>query len=138
MYTNKHNIPVHLLPWLLTEDYDLNPEDKTISVTSLLKPIRQTVLASRLPIDTTSDISDLIASKIGSSIHGSVENSWLTGAYEALTEVGIPKKVVNRIVVNPIQLKKEIYLYIWSREPIKRLWDGRYQVNTTWYLMVRS
>lgn len=116
MYTNKHNIPVQLLPWLIAKDYDLNPEDKTISVTSLLKPIRQTVLASRLPIDITSDISDLIASKIGSSIHGSVENSWLTGAYEALTEVGIPKKVVNRIVVNPDSVKEgDIPVYLEQR-----------------------
>lgn len=45
-YTNTTNIPLPLAVFLATDDYDYQPD--TISVTTLLKPIKQIILGRRL------------------------------------------------------------------------------------------
>ena len=47
-FSNNSNITLSMAVWLATDDYDHN--DKVISVTTLLKPIKQTVLAARVDL----------------------------------------------------------------------------------------
>ena len=75
--TNNFDIPLYAAVWLLQDNYDYVSDPKYISATTLLKPIKEQVLSKR--VDTTDqelDLSELIARRLGSSIHDSVEQSW--------------------------------------------------------------
>lgn len=116
-YTNDHKINIAFLPWLLKDDYDFIPAAKTISVTTLLRPIRQIVLSQRIT-NTSTDVSDLIASRLGSTIHESIEQAWLSGAYKKLHLLGYNKDILDRVVINPEPSKvniSDIPVYIEQR-----------------------
>lgn len=113
-FTNTHDINIVLLPWLLGDEYDYSPNEKEISTTTLMKPIRQTVLLNRLK-ESSIDVSELIASRLGTAIHDSVEKSWTGDRYRILTNL-YPENVVDRLVVNPTEpVKKDIPIYIENR-----------------------
>jgi hypothetical protein len=100
--TNKFNVPLSLAIWLAHSDYDFQPESKTISATSLLKPIKSIVLSMYTQSASPTDVMDLVASSLGTAIHTAIEEAWksesLKGTLEAL---GHPKKIVDGIVINP-------------------------------------
>lgn len=102
MYTNEQNIPLAVALFLATDNYDHASDPNEISVTTLIKPVRQIVLGSRAGDagDGMGDISSLIASRIGTAIHEGIENAWLS-PMEALKKLGLPKGVRNAIIVNP-------------------------------------
>lgn len=101
--TNTSNIPLSLAVWLLADDYDYNNDPTYISATSLMKPLKQIVLGSRVEQDDkiTPDLDDFIARSLGNSVHDSVEKAWLQGPTKALTALGYPSNVIDRIKVNP-------------------------------------
>ena len=100
-YSNSTNISMALAVFLATDDYD--HETGTISVTSLMKSTRQLVLSQRVPQgDAITDISDLVASRIGTVIHTGIENSWSSPQLpNVLKELGYPRRIRENIVVNP-------------------------------------
>lgn len=99
-YTNQTNIPVSIAVFLATDHYDYS--DDSISVTTLLKPTRQTVLASRLDKTQVSvDLSALIASRLGSAIHNGIEHAWVNNHHQALLDMGTNANVAKRYVINP-------------------------------------
>lgn len=103
-YLNNGNIPIALAVFLATDNYDY--EDGVISATSLIKPIRQLVLEARLKgqddwVEPASDVSGLMASRMGSAIHDAIERSWTISPQKALKALGYPAKVIDRIRVNP-------------------------------------
>ena len=101
-YTNHNNISLSLAVFLAHDHYDHNDDPNTISVTSLIKPIKQTVMADRLPKKSLEvDIASLLKSRIGTAVHNAIELSWLTHHKESMTMLGYPKKIIDRIVVNP-------------------------------------
>ncbi|MGL4616533.1 MAG: PD-(D/E)XK nuclease family protein [Shewanella sp.] len=75
--TNNYNIPLPLVMWLLNDDYDYNPDPKTFSATSLIKPTKKTKLSSavaRSPvIHYPIDVSTKLASIRGQNIHAAIE-----------------------------------------------------------------
>lgn len=101
--TNKHGIPLSLAVWLMKDDYDYDPT--AISATSLLRPIRQAILSSRMPRQQiTMDLSDLIASRMGTSLHAGVEDAWKSKPevlQAILQQLQIPEKVAKRVIINP-------------------------------------
>jgi hypothetical protein len=101
--TNTGDIALPLAVWLLDDNYDYIKEDNYISVTGLMKPLRQIVLPSRIPPEEQSlDVSDLIASSLGHAIHDSIEKSWSDGRHvRALRMLGYPQQIVDQIRVNP-------------------------------------
>ncbi len=100
--TNKHNLPLPLAVWLLYDEYDYNPDPNYISATSLLKPIRQTVLARRIPVELrTLDVADLLASSYGTALHDSIEKAWRVAGAAMLKKLGIPAKVADTLIINP-------------------------------------
>lgn len=105
-YSNTTEIPLALAVWVLQDNYDYNNSPKTISVTTLLKPLKQAILGKR--VDTTNlvmDIESLVPSSLGSTIHDGVERAWLdTKNYQrAMTKLGYSDDIISRVVVNPTE-----------------------------------
>lgn len=101
-YTNNAGVPLSLAVYLATDNYDYNKAEKTISVTTLLKPLKQLVLAHRVPQNLALiEVSALVQSRMGSAIHDAIERSWINSPAKALLALGYPQKVIERIRVNP-------------------------------------
>lgn len=99
-YTNLTNVPLSVAVFLATDHYDHDPT--AISATALLKPIRQVVLAPRVPeAQAPTDITQLVKSRLGTAIHDGIEKAWV-GHYErAMRALGYPQEIINRVVINP-------------------------------------
>lgn len=101
-YTNKSGLPISVAVWLAHDTYDYNNDPYTISVTTLLKPLKQIILGAR-SVDTAPevDIEDLVNMRMGTAFHDSVEKAWMQGAKEAMLSLGYPSQVTERIIINP-------------------------------------
>ncbi|AMD43396.1 hypothetical protein ZC03_009 [Pseudomonas phage ZC03] len=103
--TNNHNIPLLLAAWLMSDEYDYIYDPNYISVTTLMKPLQEIVLGPRAKdvAPEELDISDRIASALGSSVHGAVERVWETRDLleKSLIQLGFDVEDINSIEVNP-------------------------------------
>lgn len=100
--TNETDISLPLAVWLVTDNYDCINEENYISVTTLMRPIRQIILPSRIPAEQRKlDVSDLIASSLGTAIHDAIEHSWSTNYERALKTLGYPQHIIDRVKINP-------------------------------------
>jgi len=100
-YANSAALPLSVAVFLASDNYD--HDDKTISATALLKPLRQIILSKRVPPeDGIVDVSDLVASRVGQAIHDAIEKSWTDGPEHALRKLNFPQRVIDRIKVNPV------------------------------------
>ena len=121
MYKNETDIGLPIAIWLASEgDYDLVPEPNVISATSLQRPLRSLVLGRRLVQEHDIDIDQLIPSKLGSSVHYSVEQAWINNYKEAFKALGHPQSMIDRITINPTKVKEgDIPVYIEQRRAKK-------------------
>lgn len=101
IYTNNTGVPLSLAVYLATDHYDYDPT--AISATSLIKPAKQILLASRVPAELrTVDVVNLVKSRMGTSIHSGIDLAWRGGHYrEAMQKLGYPDSVIDRVVINP-------------------------------------
>lgn len=100
-YVNQTGIALPIAVFLAYDDYDY--QKGTISVTTVMKPVRQIVLGYRLgPTDQVYDVVDLMASRMGTAIHTGIESVWTDPRKLklAMLSLGYPESVINRIVVN--------------------------------------
>lgn len=101
-YTNHTGIPISVAVFLATDTYSAPQDMYTISATTLLKPVRQVVLASRLPdVQRTVDIASLVQSQLGRAIHDAIEQAWRTNYRQALAALGYPAGMIERVRINP-------------------------------------
>src|SRR5690606_14025564 len=102
-YTNEHGIPLALAAWLLHDEYDYVQDPRYFSVTTLMKPVRQIILAARAKaVQRTKDLSECIASSLGSAYHTGVENAWTNGNHvKPLRAMGYSEEEINSILINP-------------------------------------
>ena len=101
-YTNQAGVPLSLAVYLATDNYDYSNDPKTISATSLLKPLKQLVLAARVPQEQSLvEVNSLVQSRMGSSIHDGIERSWINGYKRAMVSLGYPQKIIDRVLINP-------------------------------------
>lgn len=99
-YANTSSVPLSLAVFLASDFYD--HEENTISATSLIKPLRQIVLSARVPEDMTPlELVNLVPSRMGSAIHDAIERSWKDNYQAALDSLGFPKRVIEKIRINP-------------------------------------
>ena len=99
-YSNVSGVPLSLAVFLATDNYDFDAN--TISATSLIKPLRQIILSGRVPTqDATVDLANMVASRMGSAIHDAIENAWKNNYDKAMAALGLPKKVIEKIRINP-------------------------------------
>jgi len=120
LFTNENNIDLSVAVWLASNEYDTYTGDgKYLSVTELLKPTKQLVLGKRADtVREKIDINSFIHSKLGTAIHNSIEYVWSSpNLYKpALRKLGYPKNIIDRIKVNPVELKKnDIPIYMEKR-----------------------
>ena len=101
-FTNVNNISVPMAVFLANDSYDYDDRTNVISVTSLMKSVRQIVLGSRIkPSDNPIDISSLLASRLGTAIHDAIESAWVNNYKNSLAALGYPQKVIDRVQINP-------------------------------------
>jgi hypothetical protein len=117
--TNYTGISLPLAVWLASDGYDFSPgQARAISATALMKPVRQILLRERLTETTAEapDLSDLIASRLGHTIHDGIEKAWTTDYRGAMRKLGYPENLIQRIAVNPVELKEGMFpVYIEQR-----------------------
>jgi hypothetical protein len=102
LYSNVSEVPLSLAVFLASDDYDYNDDPNTISATTLLKPIRQIILSSRVPAAQSQvDLSQMMASRMGSALHGGIERAWTQNHQAAMAALGYPKRVTERVRINP-------------------------------------
>lgn len=102
--TNTSGISLALAVWLLHDTYDFIADADYISATSMMKPVRQTILRKRMnPEFLMLDVQDLIATSLGTAIHDSIEKAWIHNRSNALKMLGYPEDVVDAVRLNPTQ-----------------------------------
>lgn len=101
-YANTSAVPLSLAVFLATDHYDHDDDPHTISATSLIKPVRQLILAGRVPAnEAIIDLENLVLSRLGTAIHDGIERAWKQNYTGALTALGYPPKVIERVKINP-------------------------------------
>ena len=101
-YANTASVPLSLAVFLATDNYDYNDDSNTLSATTLLKPLRQLILSARVPENMSQvDLVQLVPSRMGTAIHDAIERAWKSNAPAALEALGYPKRVIDKIRVNP-------------------------------------
>jgi len=99
-YLNGTNVPLSVAVFLATDKYDYDPD--TVSATALIKPVRQLVLAGRVPqSESLVDIAGLFKSRMGTALHDSIEGAWLNNYKQAMQDLGYPNGLIKKIRVNP-------------------------------------
>lgn len=104
LITNDHNLSLLMAVWLLHDNYDYNDEPNYISATSLLRPIKQIILAKHvIAEENVMDVSERISATLGNAVHDSIESVWTDPQQRtrALKMLGIPPHIRDNIVVNP-------------------------------------
>ena len=115
MLTNETDIPLALAVWLAADDYDYIHNPKYLSATSLLKPIKQIILGKRYSQEE-GDVSALVPSSLGSTIHAGIEKAWTESYGPALKRLGYSDEVISKIRINPTEPDKEtIPVYLERR-----------------------
>lgn len=130
-YVNNTNVPLSIAAWLVNDDYDYDDDPNVISATSLIKPVRQLVLGSRVQSDANSmptDIISLLKARLGQSVHTAIENTWINNPnlMTILKSLGVGPKAINKIKINPNKAELEegdIPIYLEQR--IKRSIAGK-------------
>lgn len=100
--TNNADISLPLAVWLIHDEYDYINLPNYISVTTLMRPVKQIVLPGRIPPEQrTADVEDYVARALGQSIHTAIEKAWTDGYARSLRLLGYPDDVIARVAVNP-------------------------------------
>jgi len=122
--TNEHMIDLPIAVWLMQDGYKSGaadaPPGELISVTTLMKPTKQLILKRQ--VDTkmeTIDVSEMVARRMGHSLHDSIERAWTEGNWQAsMRALHYPQRVIDTIKINPEPgtLKKDdIPIYLEMR-----------------------
>lgn len=129
-YSNVSAVPLSLAVFLATDHYDYNPDPNSISATALLKPIRQLILAARVPAtEGVMDLIQMMPSRMGTAIHEGIENAWKNNFPAAMEALGYPKRVIGQIRINPKEeeLSDDIIPIYMEQRAAKQV--GKYNVT---------
>ncbi len=118
-YTDTADVPLALAVFLATDHYDHNDDPNTISATTLLKPVRQIVLGSRVPpTEALISLPETISSRLGTAIHNGIDCAWRSHYALALEALGYPERIINAVIINPppgTDLTDKIPIYLEQR-----------------------
>lgn len=101
LITNNSKVPLPLAVWAVNDDYDSFNDEKYISATALIKPLRSIILGSRVEGDSRADVLDFIPAALGTAIHTSIEYAWKKNYKKNLEKLSISENVINHIKINP-------------------------------------
>lgn len=100
--TNNADIPIALAVWLVSDEYDYINAPNYMSATSLMKPLRPTLLAKRVPPELQQDdVENYISRALGTAIHDSMEKAWKVHYRTNLKKLGYSESMINRVLINP-------------------------------------
>jgi hypothetical protein len=100
-YSNTNAVPLSMAVFLASDGYD--HDASTISATTLIKPLRQIILGTRVDNSASSvDLVNMVSSRMGSAIHDGIERAWLNNYEAAMLSLNYPKKVIEKIRINPV------------------------------------
>tara|TARA_R110000823_G_scaffold261067_1_gene381758 strand:+ start:840 stop:1826 length:987 start_codon:yes stop_codon:yes gene_type:complete len=118
-YTNKHDVSLALAVFLMFDKYDYDDRPNSVSATGLIRPLRQLVLSQQnKELMKTVDISDLVASRMGSAIHDGCEEAWTDreNIAKALKVLGAGDAAIDSVRINPAEVKDgDIPVYVEQR-----------------------
>ena len=101
-FANVSEVPLALAVFLSSDGYDYNDDPCTISATTLLKPLRQIILPSRIPPgEGLVNLADMMSNRMGAAIHDGIERAWLNNHAAAMTALGYPQHIIERVLINP-------------------------------------
>lgn len=101
-YANVSEVPLALAVFLASDFYDHDDDPNTISATTLLKPLRQIILPTRIPPgEGLVNLADMMNSRMGTAIHDGIEKAWMKNYRGAMEAIGLPQRVIDRIAINP-------------------------------------
>lgn len=101
-FANVSEVPLALAVFLASDYYDYNDDPNTVSATTLLKPLRQIILPSRIPAgEGLVNLADMMNNRMGTAIHDGIEKAWMTNHKVAMQAIGLPQKVIDKILINP-------------------------------------
>ena len=101
-FANVQDVPLALAVFLASDYYDYDDDPNTVSATTLLKPLRQIILPSRIPAgEGLVNLADMMNNRMGSAIHDGIEKAWATNHKVAMAALGYPTQVIGRVRVNP-------------------------------------
>jgi hypothetical protein len=129
-YVNNKNTSLPVALWLATDSYDYSNNRMTISTTTIIKPVRQIVLGMQAVsggMEVEAEVSDLVASRMGTSFHDSIEHAWTHKYAEGLESLGYPQKVIDRIRINP-ETEEEDTIPIYMEQRSEKM-VGPYTVS---------
>lgn len=122
--SNNAGIDLAAAVWLATDEYQYDDRPNAISVTSLIKPLRQVILGSRVPVEErTADVLELWNSSLGHALHGAVERSWKLHYATSLKKLGVPQRVIDCVRINP-EMPEPDTLPVYTEHRVERDIDG--------------
>lgn len=100
-YTNNTGLSLFAQVFLATDYYDY--EQAGLSATTLLKPIKQTILGARVPEELrVVDVQDMAENRVGAAIHDGFERAWNNPhLVEVLKSLNVPAGLAGKVRVNP-------------------------------------
>lgn len=129
-FSNISEVPLALGVFLASDNYDYEDGPFTISVTTLLKPLRQIILPTRIPpTDFLPPLADMMTVRLGNAIHTGIELAWRDNYVNAMRAMGYPDKVITRIRINPKpeELKEDIIPVYLEQRVYKQV--GKWKVT---------
>ena len=126
-FTNNAGVDLSVALWLALDDYDHVDKPNYISVTTLIKPVRQIILRNRIAqVEKQSpekiipeDIIDRFKSRLGQELHGGVERSWKVDYRRAMELLGYPKRVIDLVRVNP-EVEEPDTLPVYTEQRVEK------------------
>lgn len=107
--TNEFGVDLPIAVWLLQDGYksgaDAAPPGELISVTTLMKPTKQLILQRMVDLSqTTMDVSEMVARRVGHGLHDSIERAWTEGNWQqSMRTLHYPQRIIDLVRVNPTQ-----------------------------------
>lgn len=127
--TNNLGISLSLAVWLIDDNYDyIKGIENYISVTTLMRPLKQIILGSRVPFEEREeDVEDYIARALGNSIHDSIEKAWTKNYRRNLAKLGIPQDTIDHVLINPTDEERKALpdcIPVYLEQRAYRIFDG--------------
>ena len=119
-YVNNTGISLSVAVYLATDHYDYNYDPNYYSATTLIKPIKEIILSKRVDLENVAtDIATKVQSQSGTAWHSAIEYAWLNNHKQALKDLGYPQRIIDKIEVNPTDVKPGMIPVYLERRKVK-------------------
>lgn len=106
--TNNAGLDLAIAVWLCVDEYEYDDRPNAISVSKLIKPIRQVILGKRVPLEQRiPDVLDRVKASIGHVLHRGIEHAWKHHYAGSLKKLGYPNRVIDAVRINPDKIEPD-------------------------------